>query len=79
MSAKYAAELERRLIEAIRREARGAGDRGVATGTLVSKVGEELDVPAVEVRGAIWRLVDLQKIEFTEGRRLKLGPDQRAA
>lgn len=72
--------LERSLIDAIRREeAREASSVGVSTGTVVSKVGDELSVPEVEIRGAIWRLVDARQIEFTKGRRLTLSGTRSAA
>lgn len=49
-----------------------AGPKGVKATTVVSSVGEKLDIPAVDVREAIWRLADSQEIEFTEDRLLKL-------
>ena len=79
MSATHGRRLERHLIQTIRQEANSGAHTSVSTGAVVSKVGGELNVPAVEVRGAIWRLVDSQQLEFTEDWRLKLGSDHRAA
>ena len=54
-------------------------DIGATATTVVSSVGETLNVPAVTIREAIWRLVDAQEIEFTEGRRLRVKSGGQAA
>lgn len=82
MSVASEERLERYLIKVLRRFSREANDvgfTGVATGDVVSDVGSELNVPAVKVREAIWRLVDAQQIEFTDGRRLRVGSGGAAA
>ena len=64
------------LIETVRQKTERVGAADIPAGTVVSSVGQAMHVPEVAVREAFWRLVNSDAIEFTEGRRVKLGSSE---
>ena len=68
---KDAEKIEQYVVDVIRRKVQGA-TVSTSTDKVVADVSAKLPAAAaVEIRGAIWRLVDSNQVEFTENRRVR--------